>query len=191
MRLSVHCQSPELQQPARAGKVGASGPQAHFARGPLGVPIEVASCCPRECAGAGSLLSARRLCSLVASPPLNRAYPVRPRSCRPGPLDSRVKHDGFRIRAWREGSARACSPATGRISPIGFRRSPPRSKTCGYDHAFSTVSFAGPLDAMFGKSTINGLWASTLEYSFDELGSIALPIGVCMFLAVCKLVPRD
>jgi hypothetical protein len=28
MRLSVHCQSPELQQPARAGKVGASGPQA-------------------------------------------------------------------------------------------------------------------------------------------------------------------
>ena len=28
IRLSVHCQSPELQQPARAGKVGASGPQA-------------------------------------------------------------------------------------------------------------------------------------------------------------------
>ena len=89
------------------------------------------------------------------------------------------------------GSARACSPATVRISPIGFRRSPPRSKTCGYDHAFSTVSLAGPVDAMFGKSTIDGLWPSTLEYSFDELGSIALPIGVCMFLAVCKLVPRD
>ena len=53
------------------------------------------------------------------------------------------------------------------------------------------MSFAGPLDAMFGKSTINGLWASTLEYSFDELGSIALPIGVCMLLAACKLVPRD
>ena len=53
------------------------------------------------------------------------------------------------------------------------------------------VSLAGPVDAMFGKSTIDGLWPSTLEYSFDELGSIALPIGVCMFLAVCKLVPRD
>jgi len=31
----------------------------------------------------------------------------------------------------------------------------------------------------------------TLEYSFDELWSIALPIGVCMAFAVCKLVPRD
>lgn len=53
------------------------------------------------------------------------------------------------------------------------------------------LSLAGPVDAMFGKSTTEGLWPSTLEYSFDELWSIALPIGVCMFLAVCKLVPRD
>jgi hypothetical protein len=53
------------------------------------------------------------------------------------------------------------------------------------------LSLAGPVDALFGKSTTNGLWPSTLEYSFDELWSIALPIGVCMFLAVCKLVPRD
>ena len=52
------------------------------------------------------------------------------------------------------------------------------------------LSLAGPVDGMFGKSTDNGLWPSTLEYSFDELWSIALPIGVCMFLAVCKLVPR-
>lgn len=44
---------------------------------------------------------------------------------------------------------------------------------------------------MFGKSVTDGLWPSTLEYSFDELWSIALPIGVCMILAVCKLVPRD
>ena len=147
---------------------------------------------PRGCAGAGSLLSARRLCSLVASPPLNRAYPVRPRSRRPGPIG--FTRSSTTVSAYSpgvRGSARACSPATVRISPIGFRRSPPRSKTCGYDHAFSTVSLAGPVDAMFGKSTIDGLWPSTLEYSFDELGSIALPIGVCMFLAVCKLVPRD
>jgi hypothetical protein len=73
------------------------------------VPIEarhssVASCCPRGCAGAGSLLSARRLCSCVASPPLNRAYPVRLRSRRPGPIGfHEIKHDGFRILAWREG----------------------------------------------------------------------------------------
>jgi hypothetical protein len=33
MGLSVHCLSPELQRPARAGKVGASGPQAHLLRG--------------------------------------------------------------------------------------------------------------------------------------------------------------
>jgi hypothetical protein len=30
VRLTIHCQSPELQQPARAGKVGASGPHAHL-----------------------------------------------------------------------------------------------------------------------------------------------------------------
>ena len=34
MRLSVHCQSPELRQPAWAGKVGASGPPAHLRGGP-------------------------------------------------------------------------------------------------------------------------------------------------------------
>ena len=33
MRLSVHCQSPELQQPA-GRQVGASGPHAHLRRGP-------------------------------------------------------------------------------------------------------------------------------------------------------------
>jgi hypothetical protein len=53
------------------------------------------------------------------------------------------------------------------------------------------LSLAGPVDAVFGKSVANGLWPSTLEYSFDELWSIALPIGVCMAFAVCKLVPRD
>ncbi|HEY7230180.1 MAG TPA: hypothetical protein VH558_07400 [Pseudolabrys sp.] len=53
------------------------------------------------------------------------------------------------------------------------------------------LSLAGPVDAIFGRSTTDGLWPSTLEYSFDELWSIALPIGVCMFLAVCKLIPRD
>jgi hypothetical protein len=52
------------------------------------------------------------------------------------------------------------------------------------------LSLAGPVDAMFGKSITDGLWPSTLEYSFDELWSIALPIGVCMFVAVWKLVPR-
>jgi hypothetical protein len=50
---------------------------------------------------------------------------------------------------------------------------------------------AGPVDAMFGKNIADGLWPSTLEYSFDELWSIALPIGVCMSFAVCRLVPRD
>lgn len=49
---------------------------------------------------------------------------------------------------------------------------------------------AGPVDAMFGKSITNGLWPSTLEYTFDELHAIALPIGVCMFIAVWKLAPR-
>jgi hypothetical protein len=44
------------------------------------------------------------------------------------------------------------------------------------------LSPAGPVDAMFGKSTTDGLWPSTLDYTFDELGSIALPIVVCMFL---------
>jgi hypothetical protein len=53
------------------------------------------------------------------------------------------------------------------------------------------LSLASPVDAMFGKSTTDGLWPSTLEYSFNELWSIALPIGVCMFLAICKLIPRD
>ena len=53
------------------------------------------------------------------------------------------------------------------------------------------LSLAGPVDATFGKSTTSGLWPSTLEYSFDELWSIALPIVVCMFLAVCKVVPHD
>jgi hypothetical protein len=53
------------------------------------------------------------------------------------------------------------------------------------------LSLAGPVDATFGRSTTSGLWPSTLEYSFDELWSIALPIGVCMLLAVCKVVPRD
>jgi hypothetical protein len=52
------------------------------------------------------------------------------------------------------------------------------------------LSLAGPVDAMFGKSTTDGLWPSTLEYAFDELWSIALPIGVCMSFAVCKLLPR-
>ena len=53
------------------------------------------------------------------------------------------------------------------------------------------LSLAGPVDAMFGKSTTDGLWPSTLDYTFDELGSIALPIVVCMFFAVYKLVPRN
>ena len=53
------------------------------------------------------------------------------------------------------------------------------------------LSLAGPVDAMFGRTTESGLWPSTLEYSFDELWSIALPIGVCMLLAVCKLVPHQ
>ena len=53
------------------------------------------------------------------------------------------------------------------------------------------LSLAGPVDAMFGKSTTDGLWPSTLDYTFDELGSIALPIVVCMFYAVYKLVPRN
>jgi hypothetical protein len=51
------------------------------------------------------------------------------------------------------------------------------------------LSLAGPVDAMFGKSVADGLWPSTLEYSFNELWSIALPIGVCMFLAVYKFGP--
>ena len=111
------------------------------------VPIEarhssVASCCPRGCAGAGSLLSARRLCSCVASPPLNRGR-------RAGPIG--FTRSSTRVSAYSlgvRGSARACSPATGRISPNGFRRSPPtRSKTCVYDHAFSTTAArAGKLD---------------------------------------------
>ncbi|MBV8508828.1 MAG: hypothetical protein JO289_01560 [Xanthobacteraceae bacterium] len=53
------------------------------------------------------------------------------------------------------------------------------------------LSLATPVDTMVGKSVTDGLWPSTLEYSFDELWSIALPIGVCMILAVVKLVPRD
>jgi hypothetical protein len=53
------------------------------------------------------------------------------------------------------------------------------------------LSLATPVDAIFGKSVSDGLWPSTLEYSFDELWSIALPIGVCMILALYKLVPRD
>jgi hypothetical protein len=52
------------------------------------------------------------------------------------------------------------------------------------------LSLADPVDAVFGRSTTDGLWPSTLEYSFNELLSIALPIGFCMFLAVCNLVPR-
>lgn len=53
------------------------------------------------------------------------------------------------------------------------------------------LSLAGPVDAVFGRTTTSGLWPSTLEYSFDELWSIALPVGVCLLLAVGKLVPRD
>jgi hypothetical protein len=53
------------------------------------------------------------------------------------------------------------------------------------------LSLATPVDAIFGKSVSDGLWPSTLEYSFDELWSIALPIGVCMILALYKLVPRN
>jgi hypothetical protein len=52
------------------------------------------------------------------------------------------------------------------------------------------LQLAGPVDALFGKSITEGLWPSTLDYSFQELWSIALPIGVCMFIAVCKLAPR-
>jgi hypothetical protein len=48
----------------------------------------------------------------------------------------------------------------------------------------------GPVDALVGRSAAESLWPSTLEYTFDELWSIALPIGVCMVLAVGKLVPR-
>jgi hypothetical protein len=47
----------------------------------------------------------------------------------------------------------------------------------------------GPVDALVGRSATEGLWPSTLEYTFDELWAIALPIGVCMVLAVSKLVP--
>jgi hypothetical protein len=53
------------------------------------------------------------------------------------------------------------------------------------------LSLATPVDTMVGKSVTDGLWPSTLEYSFDELWSIALPISICMILAVVKLVPRD
>jgi hypothetical protein len=52
------------------------------------------------------------------------------------------------------------------------------------------VQLAGPVDALVGKSTTEGLWPSTLDYAFQELWSIALPIGACMFIAVCKLAPR-
>jgi hypothetical protein len=48
----------------------------------------------------------------------------------------------------------------------------------------------GPVDALVGRSATDSLWPSTLEYTFDELWAIALPIGVCMVLAVGKLVPR-
>jgi hypothetical protein len=53
------------------------------------------------------------------------------------------------------------------------------------------LSLAGPIDAMFGRTVANGLWPSTLDFSFNELWSIALPIVICMFLAVARLVPRE
>ncbi len=53
------------------------------------------------------------------------------------------------------------------------------------------LSLAGPVDAMFGRTVADGLWPSTLDFSFNELWSIALPIAICMFLAVSRLVPRE
>jgi hypothetical protein len=53
------------------------------------------------------------------------------------------------------------------------------------------LSLAGPIDAMFGKTVAEGLWPSTLDFSFNELWSIALPIVICMFIAVSRLVPRE
>ena len=53
------------------------------------------------------------------------------------------------------------------------------------------LALAGPIDAMFGKTVTEGLWPSTLEFSFNELWSIAFPIGICIFLAVSRLAPGE
>jgi hypothetical protein len=53
------------------------------------------------------------------------------------------------------------------------------------------VFLAAPVSALFGKSPVNGLWPSTLDYAFQELWRIALPIGVCMLLVVSRAVPSE
>jgi hypothetical protein len=52
------------------------------------------------------------------------------------------------------------------------------------------VLLAPPMSALFDKSSTDSLWPSTLEFAFQELESIALPIVICMSIAVFKLVPR-